>query len=246
MRAIAALALAALTALGAWIVAREPAGFESDAWPSGVRASGVRASGAVESGVGESATAPTAGLAMPENPTSGGIVFREAGLRRTPGAWRLDAHAEIELPRAIRSGLDSGVPLEFVLEVELAESRRFLPDPVLLDVERRYGLVYYELTRHYRVRSLDDGTGRNYRSLGTALDGLGRFAGIALGGLETSAPGGPGERGTTGAPPLVARLALRLDGRALPLPLQSPFGSAWRLASASHVWTLPPTPGTAS
>ena len=120
------------------------------------------------------------------------------------------------------------------------------PDPVLLDVERRYGLVYYELTRHYRVRSLDDGTGRNYRSLGTALDGLGRFAGIALGGLETSAPGGPGERGTTGAPPLVARLALRLDGRALPLPLQSPFGSAWRLASASHVWTLPPTPGTAS
>lgn len=180
------------------------------------------------------------------DPDTGGIVVREAALRRTPGAWRLDARVDIELPRAIRTGLDSGVPLEFVMSLELAESRRFRPDPRLLDVERRYGLVYYELTRHYRVRSLDDGTGRNYRSLGTALDGLGSFDGVALNGLETSAPGGPGERDAGDAPPLVARFSLRLDGRALPLPLQSPFGSAWRLSSTPRVWTLPPSPAPAA
>ena len=173
---------------------------------------------------------------------TGGVVVREAALRRTPGAWRLDARVDIELPRAIRAGLDSGVPLEFVLSLELVEPRRFRPDPRVLDVERRYGLVYYELTRHYRVRSLDDGTGRNYRSLGTALDGLGTFDGVALNAPETSAPGGPDARDV----PLVARFSLRLDGRALPLPLQSPFGSAWRLSSTPRVWTLPPSSATAA
>ena len=175
----------------------------------------------------------------PDVPVTGGIDVRETALRHTPDAWRLDARADIELPRAIRAGLDSGVPLEFVLEVRLAESRPFRPDPVLLDVTRRYGLVYYELTRHYRVRSLDDGTGRNYRSLGTALDGLGRFRGVALGEPGTSAPDASVEPDSASAPPLRARLSLRLDGRALPLPLQSPFGSAWRLASEPRVWTLP-------
>ena len=191
----------------------------------------------------------------PEPPPDGGIRIDAAALRPVADVWRLDARAGIELPAAIRAGLDSGVPLEFVLEVTLREPRRLAPDRVLLDVDRRYGLVYYELTRHYRVRSLDDGTGRNYRSLGTALEGLGTLDDVPLGAVGTELPshdpaergrvergprvGGPRVGGPDGAGRLVARIALRLDGRALPLPLQSPFGSAWRLAGRPLLWTLP-------
>lgn len=171
-------------------------------------------------------------------PEVNAIVVREAALRRTPSAWRLDARVDFELPPEVRTGLDSGVPLEFVLELTLREPRRLRPDRVLLDIERRYGLVYYELTRHYRVRSLDDGTARNYRSLTTALEGLGTLAGVSLGSLDVSAPGGPAERDGALAPPLAARLAVRLDHRALPLPLQSPFDATWRLASSPLIWTL--------
>ena len=166
-----------------------------------------------------------------------GIRVRDATLRRTPTAWRLDARADIELPPAIRSGLDSGVPLEFVLAVSLREPRRFAPDRTLFDVERRYGLVYYELTRHYRVRSLDDGTARNYRSLGTALDGLGTLAGVSLGMPGANVSGRPGVDAVAPSP-LVGRLSLTLDGRALPLPLQAPFGSAWQLSSRPHEWDV--------
>jgi len=155
----------------------------------------------------------------------GTIAVREATLRRQEASWLLDLRADIELSPEIRAGLDSGVPLEFVLELELNEPRRLLPDAVRLEAARRYELTYYELTQHYRVRSVDDGGGRNYRSLPAALDGLGTLRGVELGGL---------------APPLPlaldAELVLHLDQRSLPLPLQSLVGAAWRLDSGRHAW----------
>ena len=164
----------------------------------------------------------------PEPPPDGGIRIDAAALRPVADVWRLDARAGIELPAAIRAGLDSGVPLEFVLEFGLDEPRGLLPDRRVFAMTRRYGLFYYELTRHYRVRSLDDGTGRNYRSLPTALEGLGTLLGVPLGELGAL---------PLGARSLRAELVLRLDENALPLPLQSLVGATWRLRDGRHVWT---------
>ena len=174
------------------------------------------------------ASAPSADGAEP-----GGIAVREAAVRRMPTAWLLDARADIELPPSIRTGLDSGVPLEFVLELSLSEPRVLRPDRRVLAVERRYGLVYYELTRHYQVRSFDDGTARNYRSLPTALGGLGTLRGVPLAGTGAATPSATA---VTVPRTLRAALVLRLDEQALPLPLQSPFGSAWRLTSGAYAW----------
>ena len=197
-----------------------------------------------------------AGAAAPDGP---GVSVRAASLQRRPTSWLLDARVDIELPPTIRAGLDSGVPLEFVLDVALEEPRALLPDRRVLTANRRYGLVYYELTRHYRVRSFDDGTGRNYRSLPSALAGLGTLRAVPLGrdagdvaladGPADGAPvaGSDGARGDGadggagdvdgGGRALRARLSLKLDGRALPLPLQSPFDASWRLPSAPFAWT---------
>ena len=148
---------------------------------------------------------------------AGGIAVREASLRHRPSAWLLDARADIDLSPAIRAGLDSGVPLEFVLELSLREPRRLLPDRTLLEATRRYELTYYELTRHYRVRSLDDGSGRNYRSLPAALAGLGTLRGVPLGIIGG---GGRGRRdgrvgnGTGGGPAVgTARRGARAAAR---------------------------------
>jgi len=166
-------------------------------------------------------------------PAEGRVVVQEASLQLDKASWELDARIEIELPPAIRAGLDSGVPLEFVLTLELSEQRAFRPDPTLLNLRRRYELVYYDLTRHYRVRSFDDGTGRNYRSLPTALRGLGDLDGVPLGPVDKRILG----RGKL----MRARLELSLDERALPLPLRSPGGSSWKLPSERLEWTVPAT-----
>lgn len=163
-------------------------------------------------------------------PVEGSVVVQAASLQTDDASWALDARIDIELSPAIRAGLDSGVPLEFVLSLKVRERRAFRPDPTVLDLRRRYELVYYDLTRHYRVRSLADGTGRNYRSLPTALRGLGDLVGVPLGSVD-GLVGGSGKA-------MRARLELTLDERALPLPLRSAGGASWKLPSERYEWTV--------
>ena len=174
--------------------------------------------------------AAVVGRGTAEGDEEGAIVVREASLRRQAASWLLDLHADIELSPEIRAGLDSGVSLEFVLELELKEPRLFLPDATRLEAVRRYELTFYELTQHYRVRSVDDGDGRNYRSLLAALDGLGTLRGVELSGSADA----PVSRPMPDT--LEAELVLRLDQGALPLPLRSIVGAAWRLDSGRHLW----------
>jgi len=155
--------------------------------------------------------------------------------------WRLDADAEIELNRAMRAGLDNGVPLHFVVQFEIRERRNFWPDSVLLRHRQRYSVIYYELTKHYRVQtnmptgSRDVIDTRNYRSLLPALDGLGRLRGLPIEISPALALRVNSEK-TQPQRPLIASLSIKLDGGALPLPLQPLVSSTWRMASEDYTW----------
>ena len=155
------------------------------------------------------------------------IVFSEARLVPLGGQLRLDARADIDLPAAVRLGLDSGVPLEFVVKLTIARSRPPWPDKPIVTQRWRYRLNYYELTRHYRINAIDGGESRNYRSLARALDGLGAVS------TELSRPGVQGQ---------VATLDMRLDGTRLPLPLRPVLGGLWRdswiIRGAPYRWTF--------
>ena len=155
------------------------------------------------------------------------IVFSEARLVPLGSQLRLDARADIELPEAVRMGLDSGVPLEFVVKLTLAESRSPWPDKPIVTERWRYRLIYYELTRHYRINAIDGGESRNYRSLSRALDGLGAVRAA----LER-----PDAQGH------IATLDMRLDGTRLPLPLRPVLGGLWRdswiIRGAPYRWTF--------
>jgi len=158
----------------------------------------------------------------------GQIAVSSAQLRDSAGGWLLSADAEIELSREIRQGLDNGVPLQFIVDFRIKKPRTWWLDKVLVETEHRFSLIYYELTRHYRLQSVNTQQSRNYRSLLAALDDLGSIQGMTI------------ERPTNfnDSGDLFGHISVRLDGKALPLPLQPLLSSTWRLASEDFTWSL--------
>ena len=169
----------------------------------------------------------------------GSIVLSDVTLIQDRGELYLDVKADIDLPVTIRAGLDNGVPLIFELALRFFEPSTYWFDTELATIERRFSLTYYELTRHYRVKSINTNTSRNFRSLSAALRGLGSIERLPLNidqhqmTLSNDAivfAEGDGE--------LFAALDFRLDSRSLPLPLQPVITSSWRLASKEVLWSV--------
>ena len=101
------------------------------------------------------------------------IDIQSAAIREVDDRWLFDCQATIDLPAPIQAGLESGVPLQFIVSVRVTKPGKFWFDDVLLKADKRFRLVYYELTRHYRVHSVEDDVRVNKRSLLSALDELG-------------------------------------------------------------------------
>ncbi len=152
------------------------------------------------------------------------VSVEQVRLTEIDTQWRLNVLLNIELSRVIRRGLDSGVPLQFILNVQIKRPNKFWPDKTLLEIEQRFSLTYYELTRHYRLHAFESKKSRNFRSLLPALEALGQVPAITLKLPDQS--------------PLVGRLTMKLDENALPLPLKSLFSSTWRLASEEFFWPI--------
>jgi hypothetical protein len=167
------------------------------------------------------------------------ILLSNVSLIQDRGRYFLDAKVDIDLPMTIKAGLDSGVPLVFVLTMKFLQPSKYWFDQQLETIEHRFSLTYYELTRHYRVRLLATNTHRNYRSLSSALRGLGAIESLPLMLNNTSfLLSDLDTLSTHESDALVAVLDFRLDSRSLPLPLQPVLTSNWRLASKELTWQV--------
>ncbi len=161
------------------------------------------------------------------------IDIQSAVLREVNNRWLFDCRATIDLPARIQLGLESGVPLQFIVSVKVTKPVDFWPDDVLLSAKRRFRLVYYELTRHYRVHSVEDDKSVNTRSLLSALDELG-----SLNLLDVTDWVKNSTDLSDSSIAKNASVSIALDQQYLPLPLQHLFNSDWRLASEEFVWPL--------
>lgn len=188
----------------------------------------------------------------------GHIAIQSASLRKSAVGLQLVATADIQLSPEMRQGLNSGVPLQFIVDFRIKRNRPYWFDDTLLEHQHRLSLIYYELTRHYRLQSLTTGESGNYRSLLTALETLGRLQGIVVSELEEfdsdmfdsngSADAGfnsegsnneaSGNSGRVKQAKLYGLLNVRLDDNALPLPLQPLLSSTWKLASEDFAWSI--------
>lgn len=152
-------------------------------------------------------------------------------------AWLLSVDLEPPRTPKLEEAVMKGVPLQFVLEVEVLRPRWYWWDQRIGQVIGRQRLTYHTLAREFRV-TRDEGPSTPYESFEAALAGMAQVRNwrIELGELPA-----PGE--------YVVQARIRLDASQLPRALQVDALTnrdwnpqvEWTRAS----FTLPPTPTSA-
>lgn len=159
-----------------------------------------------------------------------GIDVRRATLTQSEDAYVLEAQFDIALTHSLEDALNKGVPLYFVLELEVIRPRWYWFNERVAGSQQTYRLSFNTLTRQYRI-----GAGtlhQNFPSLAEAL----QFMSVVR--RRQDIESGALQRGSS----YVAAVRLRLDTTQLPKPFQlNALGSReWSLASDWFRWTVAP------
>lgn len=166
----------------------------------------------------------------------GSIEFGDVQLSVRTGILELQASANVQLPPSVKNGLHSGVPLTFVLQLEVQQPRSFWFPTSIFSTNIQYTVTYYELTRHYRVSAVRSNISRNFRSLSSALSGLGELGTLSFSLEEEQQKALSANRRDDKE--LVGSLTMRLSRSTLPLSLRPILRSVWKLASEEYRWSI--------
>jgi Domain of unknown function (DUF4390) len=109
-------------------------------------------------------------------------VVRNASLTLGAGqdVYELDARVDFTLPEDARKGIEAGLTLRVVYEIELARVRGYWPDATIAALAQAYELSYHALSQRYLLRNLNTGEQQDFGSLPTALAQLGDVRGLPV------------------------------------------------------------------
>ena len=180
--------------------------------------------------LGVAALSPVAGHTEQPSPVTSRFLVEHATLRPVGGNYVADARIDFAFSEDNLEAMRNGVALTVVVDIEVRRERGQWWDETLAAREIRYTIETNVLTGRYRLRNLDDGSARNYRSLEEMMETLGH--------LE-SVPVVARERLSTDAR-YTARIRARLDIEALPSPLRpiAYLSPKWRLNSGWFEWRI--------
>jgi hypothetical protein len=156
------------------------------------------------------------------------INVRGADLRLEDDQYLLNAEFEFSLSPTLEEALQRGIPLYFVLELEIARPRWYWFDEKLVAYQTTTRLSYNALTRQYRLSS--GLFSQTAPSLEDAIRLLSRVRSREVARRDDLPKGYRYE----------AALRLRLDGTQLPKPIQISALAArdWQLSSDWYRWTF--------
>ena len=151
-------------------------------------------------------------------------------------ALGLSARLKLKLSRKAEDALDTGIPLDVVIDVDLLRHRRILWDKSVASWSLHRSLRFHALSRQYLVSGAgiaDDGYG-NFSSLSDALGYLGHIRHLLLPLARQKPLAVDGD--------YRVRLRVYLDIGALPSPLQplAYASPAWHLNSGWTTWSVEP------
>jgi len=158
------------------------------------------------------------------------IEVKSAAVALREDGYSLDADFEIALTPTLEDILAKGVPLNFLLELELIRPRWYWLNERVVSVTQQYKLSYNPLTRQYRISI---GTlYQNFATLTEAVRFLGRLRNALV--AEKSAL----QTGQT----YQGAVRLRLDVSQLPKPFQiTALGSRdWNIGSEWYRFPVSP------
>ena len=159
-----------------------------------------------------------------------GINVRNATLEPSDDGWQLQADFDIQFSQRLEEAVNRGVPLYFVVELEISKPRWYWLDEKPVQLSQTYKISYTPLLRQYRLS-----VGNLYQNF-TRLDEVTRVLSRVRG--WHVADRGVFQKDVT----YQAALRMRLDTAQLPKPFQvnAIASRDWSLASDWHRWTLAP------
>lgn len=152
-------------------------------------------------------------------PTTAPVELRTFNVSRGDDGVLLDFAVHFDLPRGIEEGLNKGVPLYFVAEADVLQSRWYWRDKQLAHASRTWRLAYQPLMRNWRVSI--GGLHQHFGALPDALNAITRSARWKI--AEPLAAGDGN---------VYLEFSYRLDTTQLPRPLQIGLGGQveWALS----------------
>ena len=159
-----------------------------------------------------------------------GINVRNATLEPSDDGWQLQADFDVQFSQRLEEAVNRGVPLYFVVELEISRPRWYWLDEKPVQLSQTYKISYTPLLRQYRLS-----VGNLYQNF-TRLDEVTRVLSRVRG--WHVADRGVFQKDVT----YQAALRMRLDTAQLPKPFQvnAIASRDWSLASDWHRWTLAP------
>ncbi len=144
----------------------------------------------------------------------------------------VDAQIGYRLTPAVKEALENGVPLTFVLHVQMRRSRAWIWEKDAADYRLRSTLRYRPLSGLYEVRNLGGDDKQVFATREAALRYMGRIRDLAIAdrsSLDTEEE-------------YTVRLETFLDVEALPLPLRprAYLSSEWSLKAEPWEWQIRP------
>ena len=158
------------------------------------------------------------------------IEVRTATIALREDGYVLDADFDISLTSTLEDILAKGVPLNFLLEVEVIRPRWYWFNDKVVSVSQQYKLSYNSLTRQYRVS-----LGTLYQNFATVSEAVRFFSSVRnlpVADKSTLQPGTVYQ----------AAVRMRLDVSQLPKPFQiTALGSReWNLSSEWQRFAVAP------
>jgi hypothetical protein len=159
-----------------------------------------------------------------------GFVVRNASTALIDKVYHLNAKIEYLFSNEALKALDNGVPLVVELTIEIDRNREYVWDETVATLRQRYQLSYEALTQRYVVTNLNSGADSYYPRRAAAVAAMGDVVNIPI--LDAGLLN-PAEH-------YMARLRVRLDLDALPVPLRviGYFSGNWRISSEWYSWPL--------
>lgn len=144
--------------------------------------------------------------------------------------YQLNARIVFEFSDELVNALGNGVALPIEIEAQVFTTRAYVWDSLVKKVRHRLVLQYHLLSKQYIVSNLTTGALENFRSLGAALEYLGRLERIPLVEKDALDP----ERDYS------VRLRAQISAGHLPVPLRlrAYLYPSWRLSSNWFEWQL--------
>lgn len=150
-----------------------------------------------------------------------GVDVLSARIVSTDEGFALDADFDLKVSQLLQDAVSRGIPLYFVLEVDISKPRWYWRDEKLVSAERTWRLTYTPLLEQYRLQS--GLFTQNFTRFEDVRRTLSRVRSFAVTGRDAL------RKGET----YQAFVRFRLDATQLPKPLQvSAVGSKdWTLSS---------------